>query len=145
MSYKRPPRRQVGLDFTGEISATQQQFKDECNLSAAVNRWLKHGKPPANLRENPLFLDCTQIGDYAESLETAAQARDMLLALPSDIRKKMNNDPSVMLDILARNDPKELAAYGLLELHEIPKNPPPSPAEPSPAGAAPSGAKGSGA
>lgn len=142
MAYKKPPRRRVSIS-DWEPSETQQQFRDECNISLAVNRWLKHGIEPKRLRENPLFADVSELTSYSDAIDAAVVAREMFMTLDSRTRKLMDNNPQVMLDVLQRNDLSELVSYGLMELHR----PEPSPAEQggTQVPPAPQGAQGSGA
>ena len=73
----------------------------------------------------PQYLDVSNVGDYTESLATVKAAEDAMYQLPSEIRKKVKNDPVKALAYIQDEKNKdELIKYGLLEEPYVPDDSP---------------------
>lgn len=136
------PSLPVALDY--ETDLTQQQFKDECDLSLVVRNWLKTGDPTlaGNIRRGtPQFVDVSAFTDLRDALASVQAADDLFAQLPSEARRILADNPQNLVDAYLNGDVDLLRSCGLLP--EAPKSP--APAEPRGEAPAPSGAQGTGA
>lgn len=97
----------------GEKTITDQSQKKQCDINNIVKQFQKTGRLPENTK-------VPQYGDYSETptLETAFKiahnARDAFMALPSELRKLIDNDPSQLENFIADDDNLDLCyKYGL--------------------------------
>jgi len=88
--------RDAGITFTEE-SLTQQQFKNECDINNIL-RNVEKGILPDLIKTNPQYGDFTKVTDYQEALNTVLFAKEQFLALPSQVRERFGNDPSLFLE-----------------------------------------------
>lgn len=115
-------RRRVQIEFN-EPSLTKQAFKDECDINRTMSRFKKtcgadflNCYNRAFLDDGKHFGDFSNITDYRSALEQVAQARDVFMQLPAQVRARFDNDPAKMLDFCS--DPRnqdELVALGLAD------------------------------
>ncbi|QXP08036.1 MAG: internal scaffolding protein [Arizlama microvirus] len=99
-----------------EPSKTKQAFKDESDMNNILKKYAATGALPLNIKENPVYGDYSSVPDYQTALNTIQKAEQQFLGLPSELRDRLQNDPSLFLDYV--NDPKnsdELIKYGLKE------------------------------
>lgn len=109
-----------GLSCPVEENMTQQQFKDECDINEIVRRFGLGHKMPESVRI-PQYGDFTQIDDYHSACNAIAEAGEAFDALPSDLRKRFQNDPGQFVDFcLNEGNRDELVKLGLV----VPKAPP---------------------
>ena len=115
------PRKKVKV-YCG-TSKTQQQFKDKCDINKIVKKFAQTGLLPQ--KQGAQYLDVSNVGDYTESLATVKAAEDAMYQLPSEIRKKVKNDPVKALAYIQDEKNKdELIKYGLLEEPYVPDDSP---------------------
>jgi len=97
-----------------EPSKTKQAFKDESDINNILKKYAATGALPLNIKENPVYGDYSNVPDYQTALNTIQKAEQQFQGLPSELRDRLQNDPSLFLDFV--NNPKnsdELIKYGL--------------------------------
>lgn len=133
--YDKPYR--VRTFFEGE-SLTNQADKKACDINNILKKAERTGVIEHLNAHAGQYGDFTTAEDYKASLDQILNAQDMFMSLPSNIRKKFDNDPAEFLAFV--DDPanqEEMVSLGLAE--PLPTSPDagasPAP-EPSPEGAA---------
>lgn len=106
-------RRRVGI-HTGE-GLTEQSHKDECDINCILRDYqrtglLKHAK------DHQGRYDDITVQDFQEAMNTVTQAQQMFSELPSSIRKKFHQDPSLFLEYVHdKNNLTEMQRMGILK------------------------------
>lgn len=104
-TYKRRPNGSKVIEFPMQGSSmTDQSFQESCNINTIMDRFAKTGQLPNNMREPGQYLDLSSVGEYQDSLNIIATAREAFEALPSDIRKRFNNEPAELLSFMENPD-----------------------------------------
>lgn len=88
------------------VSMTDQQFAKECDINLILKRFMETGVLP-NSRGNGVFIDCSQIGDFASLMEKVDTARARFADLPSDIRSRFGHDAAAFLDFVSNPENKD--------------------------------------
>lgn len=95
---------------------TQQQFKDSCDMSKIMDNYKRTGQLPPSRRQGK-YIDTTLLPeDYQTSLNIIIEANTAFDNLPSQTRKRFDNDPKKLLEFIS--DPKnhqEAVDLGLKE------------------------------
>jgi len=81
----------------------EQSLKDECDVNKIVEKYMRSGVLPSNVRTSQGYMDVSGIGDYEQALTTVQRAEDSFMALPAALRARFHNDPSQFLN--AMQDP----------------------------------------
>jgi len=120
--------------YNYEPSKTQQHFKDEHDINNIMKKYLKQGIS-YNQLPNPsgVYGDFSNVKDYQNSLQTIIDADQAFLTIPSNIRKRFDNDPQKLFEFL--NDKKNLdeaISLGLIEKPVKTETPPPKTETPPP-------------
>ena len=127
-----------GVEFK-EPTMTVQSEKDNCDINVIMNRYATCGTP-LPLRQDgmqPVFADVSDLGDYMENFNRCKQAEDMFNALPSALRKELDNNPANLLPFIQdENNRERCYEYGLLNRPpvEVSETPPVSVSPSVPAG-----------
>ena len=101
-----------GITFSAP-TATQQQFKDECDVNFILRRFADTGVLTHVSEAEPLFDDCSEF-DYLNAMTTVVRAQEDFNALPSAVRKRFNNSPAELFSFLAKEENHdEAVALGL--------------------------------
>lgn len=87
-------------------SMTDQQFAKECDINFILKRFIETGVLP-NARGSGVFIDCSQIGDFASLMQKVDTARSRFADLPSDIRSRFGHDAAAFLDFVSNPDNKD--------------------------------------
>lgn len=96
---------------------TQAHEADAANINAIVKKYHATGELPQNMQWKAM--DLSAVPDYQTMLQTVIHAENAFNALPSQIRKRFDNDPQQLLNFV--NDPKNTAEAVKLGLRqEIP-------------------------
>ena len=115
--YNQRPSR-VQVEFV-EPSLTQQQFKDECDITHIMVRYRETGFLTDPLKPGtvkPQFGDFSTAADFMEAQNIIVRARENFEALPSHVREEFGNDPARMLSFLEKESNYERAVeLGLVE------------------------------
>lgn len=126
-------RRRVQKQFVGE-SMTEQHHRKDVNINTIVGRYKKTGLLP-NYHASGTYGDFTSIGEFQECIDRVFEAQAGFDSLPSDLRKRFQNDPGKLIAFLADEKNREKAIeLGLIEKPsqtpvEPVKETPPAPAE----------------
>jgi len=101
-----------------EIVRVEQSHKDEVNINNIVKR---HGMDliakTAQLQQ--FTYDDNPNNDFQETMNAILQAEKSFSSIPSDIRKKFDNDPAQFLDFIHNNDnQQQLVDWGLANAPE---------------------------
>lgn len=80
-------------------SMTQQEFRNEVDIDNIMNRYRITGSLPEHLVLEPgQYGDFTDVPSFMEAQEIILKAEKDFMDLPSNIRKRFNNDPVEFLD-----------------------------------------------
>lgn len=105
----------VQVDFSDAPSLTQQQFRDETDVNLILKKYLKTGLITHVNEFQQVFADVSVVPDnYQASLNIVMEAQAAFLNLPSDVRKRFDNDPAAFLNFVS--DPRnreEMYSLGL--------------------------------
>lgn len=103
-----------GLVVEGE-SLTQQHFKDECDINNIIRNYTKTGIFPIEEGVEPQYGDYSSVPEYLDAMNIIVRAKEQFEALPSDVRRKFDNDPAQMLEFVSKKENiKECVDLGLL-------------------------------
>lgn len=132
------PHERVEFDVGGP-SMTRQEFVDECDINAMMERMEKHGvwpMPPVDVE--PQYLDLTSVpNNLMEVMDQLNEATAAFMALPAKVRKEFDNDAVKFVEFAC--DPANLDRMREFELAPPKAEPVVAAAAPAPA-AAPAGA-----
>lgn len=110
-----------------EESLTQQQFKDDVDITVMTKRF---GVDPAAVPPQALdpryFGDFSNPGDFRDAMERVRAAENAFASLPAKLRDRFNNNPQKLLAFV--NDPdndEEAVKLGLLKKMPEKKEPEP--------------------
>lgn len=104
-------RKDVSLDCSSPL-ITDQSYKNACDINVIMANYVKTGMLSHTTTITPKYLDCTEVPSLERAYELIYAAEDAFAALPPDVRKLMDNNPSnlelfiqnpVNADILERN------------------------------------------
>lgn len=97
-------------------SRTMQQFKEECDVNNIIENYTHSGILPAGDGSQPVFGDFTKIPQsYGDMVAMIQESRDHFMELPSDVRRKFNDDPvELMKFIQDENNVDEARKLGLI-------------------------------
>lgn len=108
-----------GLKFK-DVSKTQQQYKDECDLPAQIEKLTRHlnmtGETLADYNnKGAMYGDFTQVPDFRSYQVAVADAKEKFNALPLPVKDKFGNDPTKLFDfLLDENNRDEAIKLGLV-------------------------------
>lgn len=123
------PHERVYAELDSEVR-TKQSFADETNINTIMLKWNRTGSIEHMNKRQGQYGDFSDAPDYHETFLRIQDANLAFDALPSEVRKRMHNDPGELMDFLA--DPEnrdEAIELGLID--------PPAPApDPVPLAAA---------
>lgn len=98
-----------------DINLTDQSLKKLCCINNIVEKFSKTGLLPENTKI-PQYLDMSHVPTLEESYDVTIRASKAFYALPSQLRKLIDNDPSELLNFIANDENKEICLkYGLIE------------------------------
>ena len=111
------------LDENGDPlpSMTEQHHKDSCDVIKILNQYDRTGLITHVNQSTAQYGDFTEINEYQESLELVNSATNAFMELPSEIRKKFENDPGLFFEFATNPANKaELVEMGLAYASEEP-------------------------
>lgn len=106
-----------------ELTLTQQQFKDDCDINVIVDRFGISGDMPQNVRV-PLSEEFIETIDYRTAIDKIKEADDAFMSFPAKIRAQFENDPAKFVDFVS--DPAnvgQVREWGLA--NPLPQSPEP--------------------
>lgn len=121
-----------------EPTMTIQSEKDNCDINVIMNRYATCGTPLPYRTDGvqPVYADVSELGDYMENFQRCKQAEEMFNALPSALRKELDNNPANLIPFIQdKKNESRCIEYGLINkpIVEAPKAPVvvnPNPANP---------------
>jgi phage internal scaffolding protein len=109
------PHKKYVFNTVGE-SLTQQHFKDECDVINIIKKHDRNGIIEHVQRGQARYGDFSEVTGYREALDLVRDAQDEFMTIPSDIRKKFDNDPGKFYEFVSNPDNKEeLKEMGFIE------------------------------
>jgi len=125
--------------FFEDKTRTKQAMKDETNINFIMDKFHKTGVIAHENKYEGQYGEFAAI-DYHQAMNTVIRANEMFESVPSNIRKKFDNDPAQFLNFVTNEENRaEMEKMGLLEPTrpaepepslEPPTEPPTPPAEP---------------
>lgn len=126
-------RFRVAISFDPLENRTKQSFKDECDINKIMSKWRRTGVLEHMAAAPPVYGDFDNYMEYQDAQNRLISADAAFAALPSHIRKRMDNDPAKFLEFMA--DPENLEEAQELGLARKPSDPAKTvPTDPSPEG-----------
>lgn len=107
------------MTLNTEPSKTHQSFKNECDINQIMSKFKKTGMVTHLAKNKGVYMDISNAPDYQKALDTVLKAESAFMALPSQVRKELGNDPQNLMDLL--KDPKNkkrAEELGLLNIIE---------------------------
>lgn len=106
-------RRRTAVYFTEDDDRTLQQYKDDADINTIVRRFGVTGEMPIAGRA-PYYGDFSNVMDYHAALNAVREAESMFGQLPAELRKRFDNDPGKLLELVEDPDRfDELVELGL--------------------------------
>lgn len=122
-------RTAVSVDFTGTKSRTKQAPAEEVDINRIMARYRKTGQLPLQSEARQAFYGDFSDGlDYMSVLLRLKNAEAAFASLPSQLRRRFENDPAMLLEFV--QDPAnvdEAVSLGLMVRREETPAPPPPP------------------
>jgi phage internal scaffolding protein len=113
------PHKKYVFNTEGE-SLTQQHFKDECEVINIIKKHDRNGIIEHVQRGQARYGDFSEVADYREALDLVRDAQAEFMTIPSDIRKKFDNDPGKFYQFVSDPDNKdELIKMGFVQTPEV--------------------------
>lgn len=98
-----------------EPSMAKQSMKGECDINFIIQRFQKTGVIEHQREHEGNYGEFTQL-DYHEAMNVVAEANSMFETVPSNIRKKFDNDPGKFLQFVTdAKNLDEMRDLGLAE------------------------------
>ena len=96
-------------------STTHQSFKDECDINNIMKKFEMTGIMEHARRFEGQYGDFISAPDYHTAMNAIVLAQEMFMAIPSKIRQRFANDPSLFLEFVQNPDNvEEMKELGLL-------------------------------
>lgn len=110
-------------------SKTVQAEKQKCDINQIMKRYHRTGMiDHVSKVQGQWGIDTTLITDYQSALNAVISANEKFNALPSDLRKKFDNDPSKFIAFIEDNkNYDEAVKLGLIDSSKISKSTPSTP------------------
>lgn len=100
--------------YCTDVSRTQQNFKEECDINTILKRFNVTGQLPVSPLQ-PEYGDFSGVTDYHSALNAVVAAQDAFNALPAQLRNRFANDPAAFVDFCSDEaNREELREMGLL-------------------------------
>lgn len=94
-----------GIEFT-EPTMAQQSFKDECDVNNIIDRYTRTGVVPDYLTQTAegVYGDFSDVGDFTDMQNKLIQAQASFDALPSEVRRRFDDDPAKLIAFVRNKD-----------------------------------------
>ena len=131
-SHKGPRERpRLAKSFSGP-SLAKQSFKKECDINHIMSKYLKTGLIEHVAKYNGKYGESLPADfEYQDACNAVLEAQDIFMSIPSDIRRKFNNDPAEFLEFV--NNPENIEKMYDMGLAKRPSSTNPDPQK-SPSG-----------
>ena len=114
--FKTPYNGRVACSFetTGE-SMTQEHFREETEILNIIKRHDRNGVIDHINKGSAIYGDFSEITDYRDMIHKLREADSAFAQVPSDIRKRFENDPAKFFNFVTDSSNYEaLADMGLV-------------------------------
>jgi len=112
------------IKFT-EPTMTVQSDTAETNINTIIERARVSGFYSSRNSKEPIYLDCSNIGDYQACLDHVKIAQEAFDSLPARVRDRFMNNPTKMVEFVSNpSNRAEAQELGLLQ-PDLQKNTPP--------------------
>lgn len=88
-------------------SLTQQHFQEECDIINIIKRHDRNGIIEHVHRGKARYGDFSEVTDYREALDLVKSAQEEFNQIPSDIRKRFDNNPGKFYEFVSNPDNKD--------------------------------------
>lgn len=128
IDWEAPPRKQherherPQRSANGEVALTKQSERDKCDVNKIMAKWQRTGVLEHLNPRTPLYGDFTNAQDLQTAIDRVRMAEERFLALPAEIRKRVNNNPVEFVEFVTNPENlPELIQLGLFPEPEKPK------------------------
>lgn len=112
-------RKRTTIDCSSPIM-TDQSDKNTCDVNYIMKNYAKTGMLSHVTNKIAKYQDNTQVPQLETAFKIVSEAVDAFSALPADIRKLMDNDPSQLETFLQKEEYSEiLIKHGLKKRKEV--------------------------
>nr|QJB19887.1 MAG: internal scaffolding protein [Microvirus sp.] len=88
------------ITINSEPSRTSQSEKDQTDINKIMKKYHQTGLLPQFRQKVGTYGDFSQAKTYQQSLDAILTAQAEFMTLPSELRKKFNNDPGELLQFI---------------------------------------------
>lgn len=116
-------RKRVSIDLS-KPKMTDQSGLKASNINNIMEQYKRTGVLPEVRQKIARYVDNTEIPSLEEAHDIIVEAREMFMALPAQVRKLMDNDPTRLVEFI--KDPENvdvLIKYGVIEKSKEPLSP----------------------
>lgn len=111
----------------GGESRTEQSHRKKCNINTIVGKIRRGQMVPFNVQPGQ-FGDFSQVGTFQDALNKVMEVETHFRSLPSDVRRKFQNNPQALIQFMDKCETdeearKEARKMGLLKPEQPPKEP----------------------
>lgn len=107
-------------------SKVEQSHRVSCNINTIMAKYRKTGLLP--IKSQGMYGDYDGPADYLEALQLIQAAKDQFAALPSDIRKRFDNEPANFIGFMSDEaNYEEAVQLGLVSRKQVMVTPEPQP------------------
>lgn len=104
-----------------EVTKTVQSEKDRVEVNNIIRRYNKTGLVDHVAKGKAMYGDFTEVNEYRENLDMVKKAQDSFAGLPSEIRKKFDNDPGKFFEFATNPENADaLVEMGLAHVEKPP-------------------------
>lgn len=107
----------------GGDQLTEQSHEKACNINSIMAKYLKTGLIEHINTNSPQYGDVTG-ADFKAAQDLVAAQRTVFEELPAQVRKELNNDPAVYLDMVMSEEGREELRNILNPAPEVPEEAP---------------------
>jgi hypothetical protein len=112
--------RKVSIDCSKPV-LTDQSDKKSSDINTIMANYAKTGLLPVQQEKIAQYIDNTEIPSLEQAHDLIREAQEQFIALPSDIRKLMDNDPRKLQGFISNPENRTmLENYGILKKQVAP-------------------------
>jgi len=120
MSFSQKERRRSSICFKDSQSLTEQSHKESCDIHTIMRKARTTGIIEHVAKHKGQYGVMPTGNEYHQNMNIIAMADTLFESVPSDIRKKFDNDPAKYLDYMQDNNNfDEIEEMGLDTSHLI--------------------------
>lgn len=117
--FNPPPSPEVVFE---DASLTRQEFAEDADINNIMRKYSSGFPSSFSGSRPPLFGDFSNVPDYQTALNKVIDAQERFSELPSQLRRRFDNDPGKLLEFLSSDANRDEAVK--LGLINPPMNPP---------------------